>query len=420
MRHIPLLLFLCPLAALAQSPQNYSGTSVKVALKPVATADAAPRPLFPRLPLTLRKDKPEGGAALPAPTSKAARYATVRAGGRDLVCLLDAPQGSFALGLLHAGGKPVHGKAQPGSDGFRILFRNADVGGVKLNVALEYRGNKLVAATCEPAHHMRGKAVLKGGVRDVILVDGDGDGRFDGVEDRWLALRADRTSRVPPLRRAAMMLLNEPQAPFEQDGSAYMIRDVASDGSTLLLVRGRPTMPLDRILARRYAELRAEFFRGFRREGQAFTRRSGIDTKRPRARDPITWPRGDLADAKERARKSGRPLLVAHYTESNVWWWRYVYYTFPDREVDALLRRFVLVAIDAEKDKLGSFQKSGGRSMPALQGFTPDGRPISFRLRARDQSGKARELELTTAGITGWQRPADLVVNLKRVLAAVR
>ena len=132
------------------------------------------------------------------------------------------------------------------------------------------------------------------------------------------------------------------------------------------------------------------------------------------------WPRGDLADARERARNSGRPLLVAHYTESNVWWWRYLFYTFPDREVDALLRRFTLVAIDAEKDEQGSFQKSGGRAMPALQAFTKDGRPVSFRLRARDQDGKPRELELTTAGVTGWQRPADLVVNLKRMLAGVR
>ena len=417
MRHIPGFLLLLATVASAQGRLRFA---VPVTLKTVATADAKPRLRFPRLPLTMPHEPPKGAAKLPDPESKNAHYATVRAGGRDLVFLLDAPRTTFALGILHTGTGTVRGKALPHRGGFRILFRDAAIGGIKLNITLEYRGTDLVEAYCEPAHHRRGKAVISGGVRDVILVDGDGDGRFNGPEDRWLALRADRTMRIPPLRRAAMMRLAEPQAPFEEDGTALMVRDVAQDGSTLTLVRGPPSVPLERILARRYGELRAEYFRGFRREEQAFKKRSGIDAKRPRTRDPVTWTRGTLTDARERARKSGRPLLVAHYTESNVWWWRYLYYTFPDREVDTLLRRFTLVAIDAEKDKQDSFRKSGGRAMPALQGFTSDGRPISFRLRARDQDGNARELEATTAGVTGWQRPADLAVNLRRVLAGVK
>jgi len=163
-----------------------------------------------------------------------------------------------------------------------------------------------------------------------------------------------------------------------------------------------------------------EYFAAFGRDGGAFARRAGLDPDRPRVEEELTWPRETLEAAQERSRRAKKPLLVAYYTETNHWWWRYLHTTFRDAEVDRLLRRFELVAIDAEKDPADSYKKSGARALPALQFFTPDGKPIEFRLLSRDKSGEVRELGPSSTGITGWQRPIDLATNLQRVLEALR
>lgn len=415
MRH---LIFALPLlcAPLLAAPD---AAAAKVTLRSVASADAQPRPMFPQLPLTLLRERPANAGALPK-LSAAGRYAMVRAAGQDLVCGFDAPAGSFALGKLHIGDAPaVTGRAKPqGKDGFRVEFSDVAVGTARFNFRLEYRGSRIVDAACEPSHHRVGKIVFEGSLRIVILVDGDGDDRFNGEEDRWIALKSDRARRFASLRKPAMSRITEPQVPFAEDGSALMVRDVAADGSSLVLVRGKPRVALDKVLARRYDEFRTDHFREFRREQASFERQAYIDGKRPRTRTATGWPRIDLEEAKARARKTGRPLLVAYYTETNVWWWRYVYYTFPDREVDRLLRQFVLAAIDAEKGGVESFQKSGAKSLPALIAYAPDGKTIPFRFRSRDQNGKVRDLEVTRTGATGWLTPQDLAVNLQRILTA--
>ena len=73
-------------------------------------------------------------------------------------------------------------------------------------------------------------------------------------------------------------------------------------------------------------------------------------------------------------------------------------------------------AIDAEKGGVESYRKSGAKTLPALQAFSPDGRVIPFRFRSRDQTGRVRDLEVTRSGVTGWLIPQDLVVNLQRML----
>ena len=417
MRHlICALSLLC--APLLAAPD---AAAAKVTLRSVASADAQPRPTFPQLPLTLTKERPSSAGALPQ-LSDAGRYASVRAAGKDLVCGFDALGGSFALGKLHIGkAPPVTGRARPqGKDGFRVEFLDVSVGTARFDFWLEYRGTRITDAACEPSRHRRGKIVFEGEIRDVILVDGDGDGRYNGQEDRWIALKTDRTRRFTSLHKPAMSRLNEPQVPFAEDGSALMVREVTADGSSLLLVRGKPRMALAKVLARRYEEFRTDHFREFRRERAHFERQAHMDKKRPRTKAAVVWPRIDLEEAKARARKTGRPLLVAYYTETNVWWWRYLYYTFPDREVDRLLRQFVLAAIDAEKGGVESFQKSGAKSLPALIAYTPSGTTIPFRFRSRDQNGNVRDLEITRNGATGWLTPQDLAVNLQRMLAGAK
>ncbi|MEM8882652.1 MAG: hypothetical protein AAGD14_01120 [Planctomycetota bacterium] len=392
--------------------------TAKVPLRSVSTAKARPRLLFPRLPIRLQTAPQEGFPNV----SKRGRCASLRAGGKELRFGLDAPEGSYALGQLVTGeGAPAVGRAEAeGAGRFRVRFSDVEIDGVPINVSLRYRGTKLVEAIAEPARHRRGNVVFEGVVRDVVLVDMDGDGRYDGVEDRWIALRGDRARKVTTLRAPAMSLLDEPLVPFLEDGTALMVRHVAADGSSLELVRGTPGKPLDLVLTRRYFEFRGEYFQRFREDEAAFIARSGMDAARKRTPRTANWPRTSLASAQARARKSGKPLLVAYYTETNDWWWRYHFTTFRDAEIDRLLRRFERVAIDAEKDREKSFQKSGARGLPTLQFWTPDGRLIEFDLRARDSDGKLRELGRTQQGVTGWQRPGDLVVNLRRVLDTLR
>jgi hypothetical protein len=408
------LLLLAPLLA---DEKGIAEKSVAVEMRPVTSATARPRLLFPRLPITLTREPVEGIPAL----SDAGVFASVRAGGKNLQFALDAVEGTFALGkLIVVGGKSGRGKVEAGArGGFQVLFRGAKIDGVVLNLTLHYRGTKMIAAYAEPARHRRGTALLDGVRRDVILVDGNGDGKFNGEDDRWIALRQEKTRKVLHLQLPATYRCNEPQAPFAADGTALMVRSVAADGSKLELVRATPTTTMKVVLARRYLEYRSEYYRAFAMEGDAFIKRSGIDAKRERGEHGQPWVRESLKLAQERARKTGKPLLVVHYTETNDWWWRYLYYTFRDRKVDGLLRQFTLAAIDAEKDSEHAYQTSGARGLPAFEFFTPDAERISFNFRARDEKGEARNLGRASF-ITGWQRPVDFEVNLRRVLDSLK
>ena len=84
---------------------------------------------------------------------------------------------------------------------------------------------------------------------------------------------------------------------------------------------------------------------------------------------------------------------------------------------DALLRRFVLINIDVDKDSEQSYEQAGARGLPALVPFTRNGRPVAFKLRALEEDGKVRDLGTEEESmITGWQRPQELIVNLQRIL----
>ena len=146
-----------------------------------------------------------------------------------------------------------------------------------------------------------------------------------------------------------------------------------------------------------------------------------LDPRRPRADEPVTWPESSLTEAQARAHDAGRPLLIHFFSETNAWCYRYDFYTFPDREVDALLRLFVLARIDVDKDRAKSYQELGGRGMPTLMPLKASGERISFRLRTRDAEGKIGDLgPKEEQMVTGWQRPQELIVNLKRILDAAR
>ena len=407
-----LWLSLLACAALASAERE----SAPVKLRAAETARSLPRVTFPQARFSLTAKRPEGAPKL----GEGARYALARLGGRLLPLAFDAPEGAPALGRLHGDGKtPVMGRArQRGKETFFVDFNDARCGGLRCNVRLAYKGYDVTGGVIEPALHRRGRVKLAGVVREIILVDADGDGSYAGPQDRWIALRVSRLERVKTLRRHETLLLGEPQVPFERDGRALMVTNVAKDGSTLELVLDRPSVTVDDVLKRRYDEIRTTYFGRFLRERAEFVKKAKLDTRRATVKEQASWQTGSLLDARDRAARAKKPLLVLYITESNPWCFRYEYYTFADKEVDALLRRFVRVRIDVEKDAGKSFGKSGARALPTLLPLTKNGKPVTFIVRHRDADGNVADLEHPEHHIAGWQRPRELAENLRRILAA--
>ncbi|MHC4731004.1 MAG: thioredoxin family protein [Planctomycetota bacterium] len=389
-----LALLLLASAAAAQ------GERVGVRLEERRTVSAQPRITFPQVRLELQSRRPPGLQGIPE-LSEAGRSARVELGaGRTFFVALDAEGGALALGLLYTGvGQPAIGRARAdGQGGLLVDFTDVEAPRIHIDVRLKYRGLELTDAALQPSRHRHGRAAIGAVMRDVILIDADGDGRYDGADDRWIALRPERAKATRTLKKPDAMRLAEPQIPFLEDGRALMVGDVARDGSSLVLRLDRPQMEMARA---------------------AFMTRKGLDGKRPRTSTPAPWLDVPLSEAKATARKSGRPLLVHFFTESNPWCFRYDYYTFPDGDVDELLRRFVLVRIDAEKDPERSYAKSGARGLPVLVPLTAEGRPVTFRVRSRDEkNGRVADLKENERMITGWQRPQELKRNLERILKA--
>jgi len=414
MARIFVLLLLLASAATAQ------GERVRVQLEERCTVSALPRITFPQVRLELQSARPPDLQGFPE-LSSAARYARVELGAsRAFFIALDSEGGALALGLLYTGGGlPAIGHARAdGQSGLLVDFTDVEAPQIRIDVRLKYRGLKIVDAALQPSRHRHGRVAIGAAMREVILIDSDGDGRYDGADDRWIALLPERVKAARTLRKPEAMLLAEPQIPFFESGRALMVGDVAPDGSSLILRLDRPQMELADVLQRRYDEVRATHFRRFAREQVAFMARNDLAGERSRTDAPAPWLDVRLSEAKSIARQHGRPLLVHFFTESNPWCFRFDYYTFPDRGVDRLLQRFVLVRIDAEKDPERGYAKSGARGLPVLLPLTAEGQPITFRVRSRDENGNVTNLKEKERMIIGWQRPQELRTNLQRILRA--
>jgi hypothetical protein len=408
---------LCVLLAFAAAASAQS-LRVPVKLEEARSVEAQPFVAFPLREFALGKERPPECPA--KELTKDARYAVVELGGRRIGLSFDVPEGALALGLLHVGaGKAVLGRARPAQDGLVVDFTDAGEP-VKLDVRLAYQGLEVVRAGLQPSRHRRGQTSIGGERREVILVDADGDGRYDGEGDRWIALRPVRLAETKMLQRTDMLKPGEPQVPFEADGRALMVEKVAADGSSLVLVLDRPRMTREAVMRRRLAEVREDHFERFAREEATFRAKNGMTEFRARADAPAGWLDVPLSEAKAAAARERKPLLAFLYTESNPASFLYDYYTLPDREVDELLRRFVLVRIDAEKDPEKSYAAVGARALPCLVPFTAEGEAVEFRFRMRDDAGEMFDFAENERMVTGWQGPAEFAENLRRILKAAR
>jgi len=394
-------------------------TSV-IELRPAATGASKPAAPAPLLRFRLVEARPDSLKDIP-PLSAAARYATLDVAGGKASFAFETPEGSRAFGHLYGEGRgePLRAEAIPFAGGFHVRWEDVPCRGTRANVLLTYRGGLLEDAVFALAVHRRGRGAIGGAVREVILVDGDADGRYDGPKDRWVAFRVDRLASVPSITLASMMLLAEPQIPFEADGRALQVERVRPDGTAISLRIDVPKKTVEEVLERRYAEVQAGYFERFAREAGSFAREWGLDRARPRAASAAPWRRMSLPEAKEAARRARKPLLVEYFSESNPFCWLARYWTYPDREVDALLSGYVLVSIDAEKDPERSTAALGVTTLPALVPFTSAGERVTFDLLVRGADGATQELR-GERSIAGWHRPQEMAQNLRRVARTAR
>ena len=414
------LLLLSPLVA-AQDESSLVPLAARGAL------EARPKMPHRSVPFGLSEVRPRGWKG-DAKFGKEARYGTVRLGARTLPFVVEPRSGTWALGLLHsdrdgdgivdAAKAPYRGTVQHLNSELVIDFQGVQCGPIRVTVRLIYKGQDLQGAGVTHGEHRFGRVQSGGVPRLVYVLDGDSDGRYDGAKDRWIVIRADRPRLLQgDIRWSDTFYLREPAIPFQPDGRAFMVRDIWADGTVLRFVRGKPAMPMEQVLERRYAEVERTFSDRFDRERELFKRKWGMDPLRTASKKTARWQLMSLSKAKELAEKGSQPLLVHFFSETTVWSYRYGYYTFSDTKVQELLSRFLLVRIDVAKDLERSFAKSGGGRLPTLYPLTSKGERVSFRLRVRDADGKTDELEGEHA-IVGWQRPEELEVNLSRILDA--
>ncbi len=388
-------------------------------LKEVVGGGAArPAVRFPRVQLSMQTARPAVLSHVKGLTAEA-RFATFSFSprGKSIAIAFDKPPGALALGVAYGEKDRRRGRARvdPQTKGLFIDFVSIPAAGLKIDVRLRYQGPELVSAIASLGTHRRGRASMEGHVREIFLIDGDGDGRFNGAADRWISLTPERLARTRVLRKAEAGLLGEPQIPFLADGSAMSIRNVKEDGSRLTLVHGPATMKQSKVLARRLREVRASHFANFEHERVEFLEKHEFG-ERARTDKPATWTMQKIRDTLG----GDKPVLVLFYSESNPWCFRYEYYTFRDAEVDRLLRAFTLIRIDIEKDRTRTWQRYRGRGVPALMPLHVDGSNVEFLYRTRDSNGKLSELTEKEKMVVGWQRPQELALNLKRILKAIR
>jgi uncharacterized protein len=143
------------------------------------------------------------------------------------------------------------------------------------------------------------------------------------------------------------------------------------------------------------------WFERFDKERDSFVEMRKVDTSRPKAETPIAWKSMTFDEGVALAKKTGKPLFVDVMAFWCVWCYRLDYYTYPDKEVAALLNeKFIPVKIIQELDTAGDYDKVRklieSRGIPAMGIFGGDGKLIHK--------------------IGGWKKPADFVKELEKAL----
>jgi hypothetical protein len=251
----------------------------------------------------------------------------------------------------------------------------------------------------------------------LLLVDGDYDGRYDSKKDLWYVGEA---SNFKGASYANMFEGSEPARTIRAGAwDAYRLVSVDEKGVATVAVEPAPG-PLSEYLERRAERVNeGHWFPNFRGEQDAFMAAQGIDPKRPKVTAPSPFHyAADFEEARERATKEGKPLLVDFEADWCVWCKRIDFYSYPDAAVSARLAKFTCVKMSTDfdpKKTLSRLQETYGPSwggLPAVGVFHADGVPVAFSYA---RTGKK---PATADHIAGFLTPVELVDALDAALAA--
>ena len=226
--------------------------------------------------------------------------------------------------------------------------------------------------------------------------DGNGDGAFTSEEDGWIL----REAGAGPQRPASSFAVSALSEGIFLDGAIY--RAKFGEG-TALVVTAQPAAAADPAdLESHRKRVEKTWFKLFDAEKAEFVKARGFDTSRPLSEQPIAWNYVTFEQGLALAKEQGKPLFVDVMAFWCVWCYRMDYYTYPDKEVAALLSgKFVPVKIIQEQDAGGSYDKAmellKAEGIPAMGVFGADGALI--------------------APINGWNDPKEFCSLLNDALS---
>lgn len=278
---------------------------------------------------------------------------------------------------------------------------------VTLNV-VESQPNAHVALVGEGAR--LGTADVDGAKWQLMLLDADLDGGYDGAADRWWFGPAGSLERPNPNNMA------EGDAPMLLERAVtWRVTAVGADGTAVLDRAVEPTA-VETTLRRRSERVNAEKWFPIFAADKAFGELRKLDTKRALAKEPAPFHFAlTLDEAKAVAAAEGKPLLVDFEADWCVWCKRLDFHTYPDAEVVGRLAKFTAVKLNVELDPKQSFRTGSlhGGGIPAVALFGDDGEPVHFRFQREGQKEP-----VVVDRIAGWLRPEEFVAALDAALAA--
>ncbi|MCP3860079.1 MAG: hypothetical protein GY704_10535, partial [Phycisphaeraceae bacterium] len=181
----------------------------------------------------------------------------------------------------------------------------------------------------------------------VCFQDADADGKFGGLEDRWIVI-PDRPISKP---YRWYELRGRDEGMFLA-GRRFEVKRLRGAEIRMELTETTEPAAGDLELARQ--RVARTWSRRFAKSRDAFVTRAQLDTKRPLAEGELPWLYRAFDRARARAKLTGKPLLV----DLRAFWNDRAYamdaYTYRDAEVDRLLRnRFILLQVIREQDPAG-------------------------------------------------------------------
>ena len=259
-------------------------------------------------------------------------------------------------------------------------------------VSFRRAGSSAPSASLVFPSFLQAKVRTAGSDRTVAVVDKDLDGVYGSAGDLWcLAASGDRRISVED-----MYAMNERR--FDH-GNLFGI-NVSNDSLLVSVTPARQPDPQEAVSHRERVE---QTWTGrFDKERASFIKAHQVNPDRPRTDAPIQWNYVTFDEGLALARRSGKPLFVDVMAFWCVWCYRMDYYTYPDKEVaDLLNHAFIPVKIIQEQDLAGDYSRIMGKKLktkgiPAMGIFNGDGKLLTR--------------------ISGWEKPEDLLQDLKKGL----